>query len=97
ELRRLHEPAVRTEATEGAPPGALAVAAVAPGRPPATGPLGVDGVLAAAAGAIDGLDRELILLTRVDGRRLAELADSSGVAYDALRKRRQRAEARLRR
>jgi DNA-directed RNA polymerase specialized sigma24 family protein len=62
------------------------------------GELGVEGVVAAAALAA-GLrpeDQELVLLTRVDGLSLSRVAAERGVSEAALRKRRQRAEARLR-
>jgi DNA-directed RNA polymerase specialized sigma24 family protein len=52
---------------------------------------------AVAMGAISEGDAELILCTRLDGIRLRLLADILGVSYGALRKRRQRAEAALRR
>jgi DNA-directed RNA polymerase specialized sigma24 family protein len=52
---------------------------------------------AVAMGAISEGDAELVLCTRVDGIRLRLLADMLGVSYGALRKRRQRAEAALRR
>jgi hypothetical protein len=57
-----------------------------------------DGLVRAgvAAGLISERDAELILRTRVDGIRLRLLAPASGVSYDALLKRRQRAEAALR-
>jgi hypothetical protein len=62
--------------------------------PPSLG----DGLVRAgvAAGLISERDAELILRTRVDGIRLRLLAPASGVSYDALLKRRQRAEAALR-
>ena len=54
-------------------------------------------VLAAvAAGAISERDAQLILQTRVDGIGLRLIARVLGVGYDALRKRRQRAESQLR-
>ena len=52
---------------------------------------------AVAMGAISEGDAELVLCTRVDGVHLRLLADMLGVSYGALRKRRQRAEAALRR
>lgn len=57
----------------------------------------VDGLLdlAVEAGAVSGEDAELILLTRIDGFRLVDLADAKGVAYNTLKVRRQRAERRL--
>jgi DNA-directed RNA polymerase specialized sigma24 family protein len=51
---------------------------------------------AVTAGAISAADAELVLCTRVDGIRLRFLASLLGVSYTALRKRRQRAEAELR-
>lgn len=51
---------------------------------------------AVAAGVISESDGELILRSRVDGIRLRLLAAADGVGYNALRKRRQRAEAALR-
>lgn len=48
------------------------------------------------SGALRAEEAELILATRLDGVRLRELARASGVGYELLRKRRQRAEARLR-
>lgn len=51
---------------------------------------------AVAAGAISASDGELILRTRVDGIRLRLLAAVHGVGYATLLKRRQRAEAALR-
>ena len=64
----------------------------------AASPLGVDGLLAAAraVGLLGAGDAELIARSRVDGEALAALAAGRGVAYETLRKRRQRAEARLR-
>jgi DNA-directed RNA polymerase specialized sigma24 family protein len=47
------------------------------------------------AGAITAEEAELIAQTRIDGRPLVELAIEIGVQYDALRKRRERAERRL--
>ena len=47
------------------------------------------------AGAISAEEAELIAQTRIDGRSLVELATEIGVPYDALRKRRERAERRL--
>jgi DNA-directed RNA polymerase specialized sigma24 family protein len=47
------------------------------------------------AGAISAEEAELIAQTRIDGRPLVELAAEMRVAYDALRKRRERAERRL--
>lgn len=49
-----------------------------------------------AAGVISPEDADLILLTRVDGIRLAVVARTQGVGYHALRQRRQRAEIHLR-
>jgi hypothetical protein len=51
---------------------------------------------AVSAGVISEYDCELILRSRVDGVRLRLLASVLGVSYTALRKRRQRAEAALR-
>jgi DNA-directed RNA polymerase specialized sigma24 family protein len=66
--------------------------------PAAARPGGVEGLVAAAvsAGVIGGFDGELVLLSRVDAIPLRVLAASLGLPYDRLRKRRQRAEARLR-
>jgi DNA-directed RNA polymerase specialized sigma24 family protein len=47
------------------------------------------------AGAITAEEAELIAQTRIDGTPLVELAAEIRVAYDALRKRRERAERRL--
>jgi hypothetical protein len=52
---------------------------------------------AAVAGVISERDVQLILRTRVDGIRLQLLARIAGVAYPSLLKRRQRAEAAIRR
>ena len=49
-----------------------------------------------AAGVITAEDADLILLTRVDGIRLALVARTQGIGYHALRQRRQRAERQLR-
>jgi DNA-directed RNA polymerase specialized sigma24 family protein len=48
------------------------------------------------AGVISPEDADLILLTRVDGIRLLEVARTLGIGYHGLRQRRQRAERRLR-
>ncbi len=66
----------------------------APPHPVAPEAVVVSGV---AAGVISADDADLILLTRVDGIRLRVYARTLGVNYDALLKRRQRAEAALRR
>jgi DNA-directed RNA polymerase specialized sigma24 family protein len=57
----------------------------------------VEALLARAvrAGALTAPEAELILQTRVDGVSLVSIARSQGVAYDALRVRRRRAERRL--
>lgn len=57
----------------------------------------VDGLLdlAVEAGALSAADAELILLTRIDGFQLSDLAVEQGVAYNTLKVRRQRAERRL--
>jgi len=57
----------------------------------------VDGLLelAVAAGALSADEAELILLTRIDGFRLVDLAVEQGLAYNTLKVRRQRAERRL--
>jgi DNA-directed RNA polymerase specialized sigma24 family protein len=52
--------------------------------------------VAVARGAIGERDAELILQTRVDGIPLRLVSAVEGVGYDALRKRRQRAEEQLR-
>jgi DNA-directed RNA polymerase specialized sigma24 family protein len=52
--------------------------------------------VAVARGAIGERDAELILQTRVDGISLRLVSAVQGVGYDALRKRRQRAEQQLR-
>jgi len=100
ELRRLAAPASGAR-EEGRGRGSLVSDLEQADRhaaPPPARPLGVEGLLAAAvaATAIERADAELILLTRVDGVALATLAASRGVSRDALLKRRQRAEARLR-
>jgi len=100
ELRRLSAAASgpREDASDSGPFGSsLEQAGELAAAPPAP-PLGVEGLLAeaVAAAAIDRSDAELILLTRVDGVALRTLAASRGVSRDALLKRRQRAEARLR-
>ena len=48
-----------------------------------------------AAGVISAEDADLILLTRVDGIRLAVVPRALGIGYHALRQRRQRAEKQL--
>jgi DNA-directed RNA polymerase specialized sigma24 family protein len=65
--------------------------------PPAPVDGDVDGLLdlAVEAGALNRDDAELILLTRIDGFRLVDLADERSVAYNTLKVRRQRAERRL--
>jgi DNA-directed RNA polymerase specialized sigma24 family protein len=57
----------------------------------------VDGLLdrAVRAGAISGEEAELILSSRIDGVELSDLADKSGVSYNTMKLRRQRAERRL--
>lgn len=57
----------------------------------------VDGLLehAVEAGALSAEEAELILASRIDGFRLADLAAELGVAYNTLKVRRQRAERRL--
>jgi DNA-directed RNA polymerase specialized sigma24 family protein len=50
---------------------------------------------ASAAGALSQDEAELILLTRIDGASLAELAADRGVRFDTLKHRRHRAERRL--
>lgn len=106
ELRRLGagEPALAT-LPPGSPragerpagPGELEPAGERAGRAAPAG-LGVEGVVAAAAIAagVDRDDQELVLLTRVDGVSLERIAAARGASEAALRKRRQRAEARLR-
>jgi DNA-directed RNA polymerase specialized sigma24 family protein len=65
--------------------------------PPRLLPLGLERPLRRAvdAGAISAEEAELIAQTRIDGTPLVELAAEEGVAYDALRVRRRRAERRL--
>ena len=62
-----------------------------------TAAVDVEGPLraAVAAGALTGSDAELILLTRIDGRSLAEASTALGVSYNVARVRLQRAERRL--
>lgn len=57
----------------------------------------VDGLLnrAVRAGAVSGEEAELILSSRIDGVELSDLADASGISYNAMKVRRQRAERRL--
>lgn len=57
----------------------------------------VDGLLerAVQAGALSADDADLILATRIDGRQLADMATATGVSYNTLKVRRQRAERRL--
>jgi DNA-directed RNA polymerase specialized sigma24 family protein len=50
---------------------------------------------AVRAGAVSSDEAEAILSSRIDGVELAELADSAGVSYNAMKVRRQRAERRL--
>ena len=59
--------------------------------------LGLDGLLAAAvkSGAVTAEEVELIARTRIDGVPLVRYASATGVAYDALRVARRRAERRL--
>jgi len=66
-------------------------------QPPPSLPVTLERPLrrAADAGAITVDEAELIARTRIDGTPLVELAAEIGVEYDALRKRRQRAERRL--
>ena len=66
---------------------------VAPPRPVPVEAVVLEGV---AAGVIAERDADLILRTRVDGIRLRLIARTLGVNYEALLKRRQRAEAALR-
>jgi DNA-directed RNA polymerase specialized sigma24 family protein len=73
----------------------LALADVPP--PPPSLPVTLERPLRRAvdAGAITVDEAELIARTRIDGTPLVELAAAIGVGYDALKKRRQRAERRL--
>jgi hypothetical protein len=64
-----------------------------PPRPPAHGDLLL--ARAVAAGVLSRVDAELIAVTRVEEVPLRQLAGRWGVGYEALRKRRQRAEAAL--
>ena len=65
--------------------------------PPRRLPPGLERPLRRAvdAGAISAEEAELIAQTRIDGTPLVRLAAETGVAYDALRLRRRRAERRL--
>ena len=65
----------------------------APARPAVHGELVLD--QAVAGGVVSRADAELIAATRIQEVRLRELAGRWGVGYEALRKRRQRAEAAL--
>lgn len=85
DLRRAsleHHEAATREPERAAPPPPLAPETVV-----------MSGV---AAGVISADDADLVLLTRVDGIRLRVYARTLGINYDALLKRRQRAEAALR-
>jgi hypothetical protein len=64
-----------------------------PARPPAHGDLLL--AQAVAAGVLSRVDAELIAATRAEEIPLRDLAGHWGVGYEALRKRRQRAEATL--
>lgn len=57
----------------------------------------VDGLLdrAVRAGALNSVEAEMILASRIDGVKLAELASAAGVSYNTMKLRRQRAERRL--
>lgn len=66
-----------------------------PAPPPAGGDVEALVAGAARAGAITAAEGELILATRIDGASLSALAAREGIAYDALRMRRRRAERRL--
>jgi DNA-directed RNA polymerase specialized sigma24 family protein len=57
----------------------------------------LDGLLARAvsAGAVSSDEADLVLRTRIDGERLGDLAPRTGVSYNTLKLRRQRAERRL--
>lgn len=57
----------------------------------------VEALLAAAVrrGSLTAAEAELVLATRFDGRSLAALAEETGVAYNTMKLRRQRAERRL--
>jgi DNA-directed RNA polymerase specialized sigma24 family protein len=57
----------------------------------------VDGLLdrAVRAGAVSGEEVELILSSRIDGVELADLARTTGISYNTIKLRRQRAERRL--
>jgi DNA-directed RNA polymerase specialized sigma24 family protein len=57
----------------------------------------VDALLddAVKAGAISGVEAELILASRIDGASLHALAHAAGVSYNTMKLRRQRAERRL--
>jgi DNA-directed RNA polymerase specialized sigma24 family protein len=88
ELRRRRE-----EAGELISPEATAIAATgAPSPDNDVEALVEEGV---AAGAISESEAELVLATRIDGRPLATLAEETGVAYNTMKVRRQRAERRL--
>jgi hypothetical protein len=65
----------------------------APARPAVHGELVLH--QAVAGGVVSPVDAELIAATRIQEVRLRELAGRWGVGYEALRKRRQRAEAAL--
>lgn len=68
-----------------------------PDRRPDAAAFGIDGVLAGAvqAGAISGVEAELIAATRIDGRPLGPIAAREGLCLNTLVQRRRRAERRL--
>ena len=88
-LRTLEKEGERASSTAGEPSGAI------PDRDQGVGD--IDALLDAAAyaGAISVEEAELIARTRIDRVPLSQCARSAGVAYDALRVRRRRAERRL--
>jgi DNA-directed RNA polymerase specialized sigma24 family protein len=92
----------RQERGTGVAGGAFAAVELEQARafeaPAVAHPCGAEGLVRSACErtAAGRADAELILLTRLDGRRLQQLAELQGTSYDALRKRRQRAEERLR-
>jgi hypothetical protein len=84
---------LRRETTVGDREASVGLRLEPPARPPAHGDL----LLAQAvrAGVLSRVDAELIAVTRVEEVPLRQLADRWGTGYEALRKRRYRAEAAL--
>lgn len=89
--------AVRQERERARSAAARELALADPQPPPRSLPFAIERPLRRAidARAITAEEAELIAQTRIDGTPLVELSAATGIEYDALRKRRRRAERRL--